>query len=378
MFTSVREGVRPGLFGRYVAGALAAALLASAASVATAQAIPERFADSTYWRMITEMSEPDGYFRSDNFASNEWSFQYVIPELNRTTKLGGVYMGVGPDQNFTYIAAIKPKIACILDIRRQNMMLHLMYKAIMEMSEDRIAFAAMLYSKPKPTGLSETSSADQIMSAVYALPRVQRTYDSNFAAIREHLVTKHKFGLSADDLGLMHYVYSTFYSLGPGINYQGNATAQPTWWDLQVETDMAGVHRAYMATEANYRYLRDMHMKNLIIPVVGDFGGPKALREIGKYLTERKETVTAFYLSNVEQYLFQSDSWLYFYRSVGTLPLDSSSTFIRSVFNNQGGARININARGGTANLLASMADQVKMFNEGRLTTYQQVIATSR
>jgi hypothetical protein len=194
--------------------------------------------------------------------------------------------------------------------------------------------------------------------------------------VREHLVTRHGFALTPEDLASLHYVYSTFYSLGPGINYQGNSDATPTWWDLQVETDMAGAQRSYMAIEANYRFLKGMQERNLIVPLVGDFGGPKALRAVGKYLADNGETVTAFYLSNVEQYLFQSDAWLYFYRNVGTMPLDSASTFIRSVFNNQGGMRFN--ARGGNINLLGSMAEQIRMFNEGRLTSYAQVINTSR
>jgi hypothetical protein len=146
-----------------------------------------------------------------------------------------------------------------------------------------------------------------------------------------------------------------------------------------VQEDGQGLNRAWLQTEDNYRVIRDLHMKNLIVPVVGDFGGPKALRAIATWLAERKAPVTAFYLSNVEQYLFQSDSWSYFYRSVGTLPLDASSTFIRSVFNNQGGIRFaGGGSGGGPSNLLASMMDQVKAFNEGRLTSYQQVIATSR
>jgi hypothetical protein len=351
-------------------------LLALASAVAAAQSIPERFADSTYWRMISEMSEPDGYFRSDNFASNELSFQYVIPELNRVTRPRGVYLGVGPDQNYTYIAAMKPKIAFIVDIRRQNMMLHLMYKALMEMSADRVTFTARLFSRPRPAGVDTNSSADQILNAVYLSPRTQKEYDDNFAAVREHLVTKHKFALSPIDLASIHYVYSTFFSLGPGINYQGSSNGQPTYWDLQVETDLLGVQRGYMASEANYRTLKEMHERNLIVPLVGDFGGARALRSVARYLTDNKETVSAFYLSNVEQYLFQSDAWVYFYRNVGAMPLDSTSTFIRSVFNNQGGMRMN--TRNGNMNLLASMTEQLKMFNDGRLNSYAAVINSSR
>ena len=95
-----------------------------------APSIPDRIGDDVFWRMVSDYSEPGGFFRSDNFVSNEITFQWVLPELAKTTKLGGVYLGVGPDQNFTYIVAMQPKIAFIVDIRRQNMLHHLLYKAL--------------------------------------------------------------------------------------------------------------------------------------------------------------------------------------------------------------------------------------------------------
>src|ERR1700675_1931802 len=118
---------------------LATILLASTVYVwrkadAPVQNLPDRFTDSEYWSLINEFSEPGGYFRSDNFISNETTFQYVIPELQKKVKTGGVYLGVGPDQNFSYIAPLHPKLAIITDIRRQNMLLHLVYKALFEMS----------------------------------------------------------------------------------------------------------------------------------------------------------------------------------------------------------------------------------------------------
>src|SRR5215813_1780819 len=81
--------------------------------------LPERLSDSEFWSLISEFSEPGGYFRSDNFVSNESAFQHVIPALKRQINPGGVYLGVGPEQNFTYVAALRPKMAFIVDIRRQ-------------------------------------------------------------------------------------------------------------------------------------------------------------------------------------------------------------------------------------------------------------------
>jgi hypothetical protein len=174
MLRTDRTRRRYGAAGYRVAAAVAFAL---SSTVASAQTLPDSLSDAAYWKLVNDISEPGGYFRSDNFASNEWEFQYVIPELNRITKPGGVYLGVGPDQNFTYIAALKPKMAFILDIRRQNMMLHLMYKSLMEMSEDRATFAAKLFTRPKPSGLNAQSTAYQILNADYQAPRQQALLD---------------------------------------------------------------------------------------------------------------------------------------------------------------------------------------------------------
>src|SRR5215471_12244659 len=111
------------------------------------QSLPAKLSDSEFWQMVTDFSEPGGFFRSDNFLSNESSFQEVIPRLSKAVSQGGVYLGVGPEQNFTYIVALRPKIAFIFDIRRQNMLEHLLYKALMEMSTDRAQFLSLLFGR---------------------------------------------------------------------------------------------------------------------------------------------------------------------------------------------------------------------------------------
>src|ERR1700741_5421579 len=119
-------------------------------AITAAAELPSQLSDEEFWKLVTDLSETGGYFRSDNFVSNETTFQFVIPELKNTIKPGGVYMGVGPDQNFTYIANLEPKISFILDIRRQNMLQHLMYKALIETSANRAEFVSRLFSRPRP------------------------------------------------------------------------------------------------------------------------------------------------------------------------------------------------------------------------------------
>ena len=301
-----------------------------------AQSIPERISDDQFWKLSTDMSEPDGTFRSDNLLSNEIFFQYVIPDLLKTAKSERAYLGVGPEQNFTYMAALKPKIAIIVDIRRGNLDLHLMYKAIFELSKDRADFVSMLFSKKRPEGLTAQSSAREIFTAFANVESSEALYKENLQTIDEHLKSKHKFALLDLDLRGIEYVYRNFYQFGPAINYNsssggfGGGMGRVSYADLMTATDEQGESRSYLANDANFRFLKDLESKNLVVPVVGDFGGLTAIRAIGRYLKENNGTVTAFYLSNVEEYLYQGRKWEAFCRSVSTLPLDSSSTFIRS------------------------------------------------
>ena len=148
---------------RSVLVAMAPAIVSS---VALAQGtIPARLSDAELWSLSAELSEPGGYFRSENLLSNETGFQAVIPALRERIKPGGVYLGVGPEQNFTYIVALQPKIAFIVDIRRGNMIEHLMYKALIETSSDRADFLSKLFSRPRPAGLDTNSKPDQLFAA---------------------------------------------------------------------------------------------------------------------------------------------------------------------------------------------------------------------
>src|SRR5881396_3695849 len=146
---------------------------------ATVASTPAELTDQQFWSLSKDSSEDDGFFRSDNLLSNETSFQYVIPDLLKTAKQGRVYMGVGPEQNFTYIAALKPAMAFIVDIRHGNLDVHLMYKALFEMSKDRAEFVSRLFSRKRANGLNEKSSAIEIFDAFSAVEPSGDLFESN-------------------------------------------------------------------------------------------------------------------------------------------------------------------------------------------------------
>ena len=317
---------------------LGAILLVAVARLAppARTALPEKLSDDQFWTLVTESSEPGGFFRSDNLLSNELQMQHVIPELIRTVAPGQAYLGVGPEQNFTYISAVKPSIAFIVDIRRGNLNLHLLYKALFELSADRADFVAALFSKKRPQGLSTRSSAEEIFTAFWAVETVDETlYNHNLGAIRAHLTSTHTLPLSGDDWRGIEAVYHAFYWHGPRIQYSssmgGGGGNFPTYRQLMTATDAAGVPRSFLASEEQYAFVKNLHARNLIVPITGDFAGPKALRAIGTYLKSRGTVVATFYLSNVEQYLLRENRKEPFCANVATLPLDGTSTFIRSV-----------------------------------------------
>src|SRR6185369_242062 len=133
-----------------------------------ADTLPSQLTDEQMWGMIakTGFSEECGNFRSENYLSNDISFQNVVVPLKAAVKSGEVYMGVGPEQNFTYIAALQPKMAFIVDVRCGNMHEHLLYKALFEMSDNRVDFLARLFSLKRPAGLSSNAAISEIFAAL--------------------------------------------------------------------------------------------------------------------------------------------------------------------------------------------------------------------
>ena len=303
-----------------------------------ADTLPSTLSDTEFWSLIERISEPDGYFRSnsgstDNLLSNENGLSTAATALSMRPKGSGVYLGVGPEQNFTYIAAMRPRIAFVADIRRGNMLLHLMYKALFETSANRADFVARLFNRKRPTGLTTRSTAEELMNAyLRAEPADEASFDTNLKSIIDHLTRTHSLRLSPDDLDGIKYVYRNFRQFGPAINYTSSINGRSgsaSYASVMATTDGTGAERSYLASEDSFTFVKNMETRNLIVPIVGDFAGPKALRAVGSFLKDRGVTVTAFYVSNVEDYLQRNGVWAKFCANVAALPLDSDSVFIR-------------------------------------------------
>jgi hypothetical protein len=292
--------------------------------------LPDQITDQEFWRMITDFSEPQGLYTGDNWISNEASIQDVIPPLKKLTNPGGVYLGVGPEQNFTYMWALQSKMGFIIDIRRQNMLTILLHKALFEMSPDRADFVANLFSRRRPAGLDTNTGAKTLLGAFGTAP--SEGLDRNIGAVKG-VLAKHGYTLGAEDVARISFIQQTFNRAGLSITAEYASPGSPggipvTFTDLMTATDKTGQPWSFLSSEAAYRYIRELHRKNLIVPVVGDFAGSTAIRRVAEYLKQRSSLVTVFYLSNVEYYL-QGPKMRAFQSNVATLPINSSSMLIR-------------------------------------------------
>lgn len=333
-------------------------------------------APPSFARTITALSEPGGYFDTDNLISNESSYLQVIPELEKRGVHGGAYLGVGPDQNFSYIAAIRPSIAFIVDIRRDNLLLQLLFKALFKTSSTRVEYLSGLFGRQPPSdpaawhGATIEKIGDRINTASRAdLPGLDAALDRAMQS----------FGvpLSRDDLATIHRFHHAFIEAGLAMRFQsaGRAprTYYPTFQEMLVDRDPAGRQSNYLASEDAFQFVRGLENRDLIIPVVGDLSGPTAVASIGRVVSERNERVSAFYVSNVEFYLFREGTFGRFVTNLQRLPHSGTSVLIRSIFAGRyaiAGGRPDDDSD----SELQSMDDVLAGYTNGRIRMYADLI----
>jgi hypothetical protein len=290
---------------------------------------PEAIPISEFARIVQEFSEEGGYFQADNFTSNETSYLHVVDKLKDLGVSGGAYVGVGPEQNFTYIAKIHPAIAFIVDVRREAILEHLLYKAVFHLAHDRAEFLSLLFSKPLSNDRAETKgSIEALLQYIEQAPTSEKIFSENLTTIQRTVEDDFQLPLSLSDKQSLRRTYFIFWRLNLGIAY---GFGFPTLGDLIVETDLHGKKGNFLAQEQDYRFVRDLEEQNRLIPVVGNFAGPKALRAVADYLKTNGYTLSAFYTSNVEEYLYDDDLFGKFAENIAQFPVRDHSVFIRAI-----------------------------------------------
>ena len=287
--------------------------------------------------LVNSLSGKGGYFDTDNLISNESSYLHVLPKLEELGISGGAFLGVGPDQSFSYIAHIKPEVAFIVDIRRDNMLMHLLYKALFDLSDNRLQFLSNLFA----TKVADSSSIE-LMDVITLINVVENSEpmgeEGGELQLRiEKQIQNYGVNLTEKDIATIYRFHDEFIKRGPGLRFTSHNRSPrayyPTYKQLVTETDGQGNFASFLSNESHYQFLKELHENDLIIPLVGNFADPDALPAVGKYLKEIGVEVSTFYTSNVEYYLMYQGQYPNFLNNLKQLPLQKESVIIRSYFN---------------------------------------------
>ncbi len=244
-------------------------------------------ADQEFERLSLQLSEEPGYFDTDNLISNEISYQQVLPKLKGITRAGQVYLGVGPDQNFTYIVQIRPATAIIIDLRRDNLLQHLYFKQVIEASKDRWQYLSLLFGKESPQDFRPDPSADvnRLVQHFRSLSSDQDFFERNFLKAWSSIQRRFPRLTREEDRDTIHAIAATFFKENLQLKFRSYGRRArphyPTYEQLMTQTDSSGEMRNYLNSESDFKFLRKMQLENRIVPVIGDLAGQKAMRNVG-------------------------------------------------------------------------------------------------
>ena len=360
------------MFAKHAIRSVALAVCAVALAVAAQRGTTAPAQQASFASRIQQLSEPEGEFDTDNLISNENSYLDVIPALKAAGAVNGAYIGVGPDQNFSYIAALRPAIAFIVDVRRDNVLLHLLFKALFAQARNRAEFLSLLTGRPAPDGVDAWHDAklerivayiDETKPVAAALPRLH-------ARVAETIA---RFGvpLSAADRKTIERFHSRFIEAGLSLKFETRGRAPrdfyPTYRDLLLATDRNHHQWNYLAAEGDYQFVRSLEAKDLVVPIVGDLSGPHAIAAIGALMSERGDHLSAFYASNVENYLFRDGHFQRFVENLRRLPHDAHSMIIRSMF-----------GMASSSSSVQSIDEMLANVSSGRYRSYQDLVFPAR
>ena len=328
--------------------------------------------------LSARLSEPGGYFDSDNLISNETSYLHVMGKLREIGVSGGVYIGVGPDQSFSYIAKIRPRMAIMIDIRRDNLLQHLLFKSLFGRARNRIDYLCEFFGKPFPkTKGWESRSIKDLIDYIDSTASDQKLFEKSLKDVRQD-VQKYGIPLSQSDLESIGKVQRAFFSAGLDIRYSSYhrppRSIYPPYRDLLLETDLAGNQQNYFNSEDDFQFLKKLEDQDMVIPVVGDLSGPQAVKAIGQYIAEIKERVSAYYVSNVEFYLQRQGTFDKFVENLKSLPIDSRSVIIRSYFNYYAPAHPQAEPNHFSTQLMERIDDLIEQCAAGGCDSYTDIV----
>lgn len=278
---------------------------------------------------IEALSGPETGPAADNLVSNEDSYPRIAGLIERDVPKDGVYLGVGPDQNFTMIAHARPRWSFIMDYRRRNLLLHLVHHALFRLSDDRAAYLERLTARRAAPGLDEKSSAEELVEAFAQAPMERPRLDDAIADVRRVLTP---LGIVRDSEWKALATIQAKLA-GPGVNARFLAMPMyPTFGQMIRTTDAEGRPAHFLSKGPLYQVVRDAQRGEGVIPVIGDFADPKAFDRLGRWLRDRGLSIALAYVSDVEFFLLRAGRKTFdaYARGLESLPWLSGARLART------------------------------------------------
>ncbi len=198
---------------------------------------------------------------------------------------GGAYVGVGSDQNFTMMAALRAEYAFLMDIDYRVVDLHRMYEVLVEANETPRALVDAWHAK---NAVSTRARLDEAFAGLDEKARARLL--RGFATARE-TVYRHLERVIAR-----------------------NRDGQPSTW---------------LSDPEHYAHIRAMYQTDRVRMMPGNLAGDVSLRTVATACKALGVPVHALYMSNAEEYFKYIPA---FVTSIEGLPTDSSSVVLRTIY----------------------------------------------
>lgn len=251
---------------------------------------------------------PPSNYQLDCFVTNEVAHNDVLSRCMPVEGTTGTFLGVGPCQNFTYIGALKPRLACIVDARMDNLLEHLIFKLFIEQAETPLQYLGLLFSREVPADSPSSLTPESLVAALDSAPVSENSYQRNLAWLKQEI--SRRWSLTGQYLDRIDYLRSEFYRRQLNITNvneftHANLDQDACLRDVILARNSFGVNMHFLANIDSYSYVRELQLADRIIPVLGNLTSGPTIDRINEILSEHGEELATVYISNIEEHLLQ-------------------------------------------------------------------------
>lgn len=310
--------------------------------------MPSLFADEpdllereAFVELIRRLSDPpSGPASADNLMTNEDSIASVMDQAGREVPRDTVYLGVGPDQNFSLIAATRPDSAFILDFRKKNQLLHFLHRALLHVSNDQVEYLAHFWARSfikcatAPINANRREiSAGELICGFKNTDFQKQLFENAQAKVSEQIRLLNY--VSADELTEIRRIHARL--AGAGLQARFLALKMyPQMQSLVQALTRSGKPGHWLGSDQHFQTIRELQTKNRIIPIVADWAdSPKntqssAFQRLSDWLISNQKQVGCIYISDVEFFLMRTSIFDKYIENLGQLPIHEEARIIRT------------------------------------------------